>query len=311
MLGITSTGLSGLLAYGIQTLDGTAGLEGWRWIFIIEGIATCVCGAVALFILPDLPARCTQRGLFGLLPPFLTAEESDLIQARIESDRGDATQDKLTAKRILYVLRDWKVWDLTLLLFYANVAQYAFAYFLPVILRRSFGYSAAKSQLFTFPPYAVASVFVMFVAWLSDKIKLRGPIIILNSCLYFVGVAMMAFLTDPNQRYAGVFIGVAGMTANLPTIWAYQHNNVVGQTKRAISTALMIMGGALAGIISGNLFQARDAPDYRPALIVCMAFQGAIVLHILKNFFVFRRANRKADREELVIEGVPGFRYTY
>jgi MFS family permease len=33
---------SGLLAFAIQKMDGVAGLEGWRWIFILEGIVT-VC----------------------------------------------------------------------------------------------------------------------------------------------------------------------------------------------------------------------------------------------------------------------------
>jgi MFS family permease len=28
---------SGLLAYAIQTIDGTGGYQGWRWVFIIEG----------------------------------------------------------------------------------------------------------------------------------------------------------------------------------------------------------------------------------------------------------------------------------
>lgn len=31
---------SGLLAYAIAKLDGLGGLAGWRWIFILEGLAT-------------------------------------------------------------------------------------------------------------------------------------------------------------------------------------------------------------------------------------------------------------------------------
>lgn len=292
-------------------MSGISGYNGWRWIFIIEGLCTIVCGAAVLFIMPDLPQRCTQRGLFGLLPPFFTAEEAEIVHARIEADRGDATQDPITLKSFLAILKDWKIWDLVLLQFSGGISMYAFAYFLPVILRRSFGYSVGKAQLYTFPPYAVAACWVMFNAWLGDKIRMRGHIILYNSIFYFVGVSMMAFLKDPNQRYAGVFIGIAGLNAALPTVWAYQHNNVVGQTKRAVSTGLMILGSALAGVVSGSLFRAKDAPDYRPALCTCMAFQGLMVVLVVKNIFIFRWQNRRADREEIVIEGVPGFRYTY
>ena len=44
----------GLLARGITEMRGTAGLEGWRWIFILEGILTFVVGAylVPVLLLP-------------------------------------------------------------------------------------------------------------------------------------------------------------------------------------------------------------------------------------------------------------------
>lgn len=35
----------GLLAFGIMQMDGRAGLGGWAWIFILEGIATFLIGA--------------------------------------------------------------------------------------------------------------------------------------------------------------------------------------------------------------------------------------------------------------------------
>ena len=34
----------GLLAFGIMKMDGEAGLGGWAWIFILEGIATFLIG---------------------------------------------------------------------------------------------------------------------------------------------------------------------------------------------------------------------------------------------------------------------------
>lgn len=46
---------SGILAYGISFMDGTGGLEGWRWIFILEGILTVVVGASLHWTLPDSP----------------------------------------------------------------------------------------------------------------------------------------------------------------------------------------------------------------------------------------------------------------
>lgn len=46
----------GLLAGGImQGMEGLANTRGWRWLFMIEGLATCVVAVGAYFVLPSEP----------------------------------------------------------------------------------------------------------------------------------------------------------------------------------------------------------------------------------------------------------------
>lgn len=66
----------------------------------------------------------------------------------------------------------------------------------------------------------------------------------------------------------------------------------------------------MGGIISGNIFQAKDAPRYVPALVICICFQCITILLVTKNYFYFTYCNRKADRGEMIIQGQVGFRYT-
>lgn len=40
LLGITASAFSEILAYGFSQMKGVGGLEGWHWIFILEGILT-------------------------------------------------------------------------------------------------------------------------------------------------------------------------------------------------------------------------------------------------------------------------------
>lgn len=150
-----------------------------------------------------------------------------------------------------------------------------------------------------------------------------------NAAMYIIGVSLTGFTSNLHARYGGVFLGVMGITGNIPTQWAYQHNNMVGQSKKALTITFMVMGGAFGGIIAGNVFQSKDAPNYTSGLWVCIGFQvkGNCIIYsiilrltimqmlyfvlVAKNFVIFYIQNRRADRGEIVIEGQPGFRYTY
>lgn len=52
---ILATAFAGLIAIGVFKMDGIAGLEGWRWLFIIQGIVTFVVAIVGMWFLPDDP----------------------------------------------------------------------------------------------------------------------------------------------------------------------------------------------------------------------------------------------------------------
>lgn len=229
---------------------------------------------------------------------------------RIDRDRGDATSERLTFQSILVHLKDWKIWEYAWLYLLNNVVTYSFAYFLPIILKSGMGYSTTMSQVLSFPPYAVACFWLFATSWFADKYRKRGLVVIFNACMTLMGVAMMGFLTVPRDRYAGAFIGIAAVNSNVPTILSYMHNNIVGQPKRALASAMLIGGGACGGITASNIFRQADAPHYRPAMYAVLATQAITVLHVLKNFYVYSKLNKKADRGEIIIEGQEGFRHT-
>jgi tryptophan-rich sensory protein len=101
-----------------------------------------------------------------------------------------------------------------------------------------------------------------------------------------------------------------GAVGNVPSQWAYAHNNLIGQEKKGLAMAMMTMGSALSGIIAGNVFRSQDAPGYRPGLWVSIIFNVIYALFVIKNAFLWGRKNKQADRGEIVIMGQPGFRYT-
>jgi MFS family permease len=119
---VLATAFSGLIAAGIFAgLDGTAGLAGWRWLFIIESAGSFVAAIVAMFILPDYPESKTGSGRW-----LFTEEERQFAVDRIARDRV-STQE--TNRSVFHGLKlaatDYRTWIFVLMLC-ANHTAYGF-----------------------------------------------------------------------------------------------------------------------------------------------------------------------------------------
>ena len=108
-------------------------------------------------------------------------------------------------------------------------------------------------------------------AYLGDRFHVRGPILIANSLIALIGLPIMGFATSSSARYFGVFLVTAGTNANIPTSLAYQANNVRGQWKRALASALFVAFGGVAGISGGTIFRSQDKPRYIPGISAAIA----------------------------------------
>lgn len=79
-----SGAFGGLLARGLSAIGPRGGLEGWRWIFIIEGLLTVVCGLVALVFLSNSLATAS----------FLTPEEQEFAVKRVSGEASSNNRFK-------------------------------------------------------------------------------------------------------------------------------------------------------------------------------------------------------------------------
>ena len=67
-------GMSGWLL----DLDGNAGLHGWQWLFLVQGLPTVLVGLIVLRYLPDAPATAA----------WLTTSEKDWIQSELAREQA-------------------------------------------------------------------------------------------------------------------------------------------------------------------------------------------------------------------------------
>jgi MFS family permease len=202
---------SGLLAFGISKMNGVGGLEGWRWIFILEGILTVLVAILAYFTLHNFPETAT----------FLTEEERAFVVYRLKYQGQEknsvrvAQDDTFQWKYVKAAFLDWQIW-VNIWVYWGIVAPlYGISLFLPTIIR-SLGYTSSTAQLLTVPIYITASILAVAVAYWSDRVGKRYPFILGCLGLMAVGYIMCIATTTPGVVYAGVFIVACALYPAFP-----------------------------------------------------------------------------------------------
>lgn len=81
----------GCLGYGVGFMNRDAGLEGFRWLFIIEGLITIVCVPLVIFGLPDWPA----------VAKWLSDDEKACIISQLEGQSSGFTRERASQREVL------------------------------------------------------------------------------------------------------------------------------------------------------------------------------------------------------------------
>ncbi|OAG36485.1 hypothetical protein AYO21_09292 [Fonsecaea monophora] len=313
---------SGLLAFGIQQMDGVADLAGWRWIFILEGIVTVLMGFTIPWILPDSPERAR----------WLTPEEKRFVRYRLERDSGTEkgrvdTMDHFHTKYLVAALTDWKIW-FTVFVYWGNtIPVYAFTFTAPTIIK-DLGYTSAQAQLLTIPVYFAGLVSTIGFSWLADRRRSRWPFVVVPYAISMVG--FLALLVIPHPKlpgltYAFLFPITIGVYPAVITLVSWVANNLAPTSKRACGLAVSIMMGNFGGAIGSNIYLAQEAPRYWTGYGVSTACCALAIASTFVLRWAYKRENTKRDQiseeevrsmytEEMLLDmgdKSPLYRYVY
>lgn len=283
---------SGLLAYALTQMHGLGGLAGWRWIFIIEGIATVAVGVFVPWILPDSPELCT----------FLTPAEKAFINARLARDSGTEdgklqTNDGYDFGAIKSALLDWKIWFCCLIYNGASITIYGFTYTVPTIITE-LGYSGQHAQLLTMPLYFGGAIATIVFSRLADKKRVRWPFIVIPftiALIGFIGLISVPHPRLPGLTYGLLFLIPIGVYPPIVALISWVGNNLSPTWKRAVGMALLITLGNYGGCIGSNIFLAHQKPHYWLGYGFSI---GILTVAIISTFILrwsYLRINKQRD----------------
>jgi MFS family permease len=109
--------LASFLAFGILHMRGVHGHEGWRWLFLLEGILTGFIGLLAFVLMPASPTQTASwfRGKKGW---FNEREETIIVTRALRDDPSKGSmhnRQPITPKLLWKSMKDWHMWPLYLL----------------------------------------------------------------------------------------------------------------------------------------------------------------------------------------------------
>lgn len=154
---VCGNAFASLIAIGVFKMQNVAGLQGWRWLYIIQGLVTFVVAVISIFLLPNEPK--TTR--------WLKPEERELAHDRIARDTVEKTANTSVWAGLKNALLDKKLWPL-ILTQHLCVAASGYKNFLPTVVQ-TLGFDQTTTLALTCPPYLVSGALSIMWSWSSGR----------------------------------------------------------------------------------------------------------------------------------------------
>ncbi|ODN86836.1 pantothenate transporter [Cryptococcus wingfieldii CBS 7118] len=295
---------SGLLqAAASRNLDGVHGIEGWRWLFIIDAIITLPLAIAGFIFFPPQPLQ-------GKKTWWLSDEEFALAQRRL-TKIGRAGKSPWSLEKVKRLLLSWHTYFLPVLYIIWNNQwpQAPVGYYLKSFNSAPYPggdkrYSTSDINQLPLPQTAIFVVVAASWAWVSDGF-LRG-----NRWIFvYIGAII------------SIIIGVIGIKIDLyanvtGTLFFYWFSNIGQGAGPLILTFIneicsddtekraLLVGAAndfayvVQAIVPNFVWKTVDFPQARKGWTYSVSLNVALIFWITAILVLLRRDRRRAESAE-------------
>jgi ACS family tartrate transporter-like MFS transporter len=255
-------------------MEGYAGLAGWQWLFLLEGIPAVLLGVVVLLVLPNGPSKAR----------WLSTEEKNQVQFRL--DEEIATRKDHVHFRLSKALKSKWVWLLCLVYFLVNVGGYGYELWMPSIINelKGLSFTSFGIGLVNAFPYLLAGISMLLVGRNSDRTGDRRWHVAVSAAVSAIGFFLSASFQNPFLALASLTIAFIGLKSTVGPFWALATSFLTG-TAAAGGIAFINSVGNLGGFVGPYLvgvFKDRTGNNQLALWILggALLLMGIVVLFV-------------------------------
>ncbi|KAF2105343.1 major facilitator superfamily domain-containing protein [Lophiotrema nucula] len=258
--------VSAFFAFGILHLRGYNGMEGWRWLFALEGMLTGLIGIISWFYLPPSPTQTASkfRGKDGW---FNEREEKIMVNRILRDDpsKGDMhNRQALSPTMFWQCIKDFHMWPIYLIGLLWLIPSTPTTSYLTLQLK-AIGFGTFETNLLTIPAYVLFILQLLFWTWVSEKINQRFLVCLVSQIWalpLLVALEVIPASTSAWAKWAlsTLLVGNPYVHAILVAITS---RNAGAVRTRTVASAMYNMCVQASNIIAQNIYRDDDKPLYR------------------------------------------------
>jgi len=221
----------------ILGLDGWHGLEGWQWLFLLEGLPAGVLGVVVLFYLTDEPEQAT----------WLAQDEREWLATTIRGEQAAA--ERRHGLSLGQALRHPTVLLLCLILFACQLGSYGLQFWVPQIVQGMAGFTNIEIGLISAIPYVAAAIGMVAIGASSDRSGERILHLAIPTVVGAIGFVVSALYTAPVPGMIAISVAAVGVIATRGPFWALPGQFLTGRAA-AGGIALINLFASISGFVA-------------------------------------------------------------
>jgi MFS transporter, ACS family, tartrate transporter len=242
-------------------------VQGWRWLFFLEGVPAILLGVAAFFFLTDWPSGAA----------WLVPEQRQWIQRRLEEEKPSKRQSVALGQ----TLRSRPVLLLAAAAFLDYFTGYAVIFWFPTVLKSQTGFSDMRVGMLGAVPYAVALIAMLFNGWHSDRSRERRWHAAVP--LFIAAAGLLCLICLPSSTLMTVisFSMICMILAFLPAFWAIP-TEILSESTAAVAVGMINALASIAGFAGpyafGYLHTQTGSLVAGFAVLMCFALAAASLM---------------------------------